>query len=118
MSEAAIGLGRDLAVEVLHMDTPTDLSIMTVFVFLGYGLQYTALGGLFELTNPKGFNSKTLPKKEIDRRYLQVKQEYQTGVYALLWTVIFTMVWMYFIAPRTYFYGFFLRRTITTYGGF
>jgi len=66
------------------------------------------VGGLFELTNPKGFNSKILSKKEIDRRYGQVTQEIKIGIGALFTTVLLTMLWMYFIEPITYFYGFFV----------
>jgi len=115
VSEAAIGIGRNLAMEILHMDTPTDLSISTLFVFVAYSCQYMAVGGIFELTNPKGFNSKSISKKEAERRYKQVKQECQIGIFSLMVTVMLTLIWMYFIEPLTYFHGFFDKREYTVW---
>ena len=49
VSDAAIGLGKNIAVELIGMDTPTDLAISSLFIFVGYTFQYVGLSGLFEV---------------------------------------------------------------------
>jgi len=109
VSEAALGVGRR-GVEIIHMDSVTDLSLSMCFVSLAYLMQYLGMGGVFELTNPKGFNSKSLSPKEAARRYKQVRHEIKLGMSAMVVTVAETMAWLYFIDPYTPFHGFFENR--------
>ena len=62
-SEAVISVGKNAARELLHMDNVSDLSVTTIFVFVAYCFQYLGLGGVFEVTNPHGFRSTSLPQK-------------------------------------------------------
>jgi hypothetical protein len=39
-SDAAVSLGRNVAVELLSIDNPTDFAIMTTFIFVSYSFQY------------------------------------------------------------------------------
>lgn len=106
-SEAVISVGKNAARELLHMDNVSDLSVTTIFVFVAYCFQYLGLGGVFEVTNPHGFRSTSLPQKETQRRYRQVRTEAMLGVKSMLVTVALTMLWMFYGEKYTPFYGYF-----------
>lgn len=105
LSDAAIAFGKNIATSLLQMESATDLTIVSAFVFFGYAFQVLALGGVFELTNPNGF--RLLKGEKSERRLKQVKSEIKMGQSALCLTVAMTLAWMKYGEPRTYFYGFF-----------
>lgn len=106
-SEAAINLGKNLAVEILHMETPTDVSIMSALVFVGYICQYALMGGAFEMTSVNGFQSPALNASHQARRKAQIEKEIRIGFTALLCTVVLTLFFMRYGEPIMPFYGFF-----------
>jgi len=106
-SEAALGLGRHAAVELLHIDSPSDFGLMTTFIFIAYACQYLGMSGAFELTNPRGFRSKLISTARAEKRRKQVAVETRLGLRSMAFTVGFTMLWMCYGEPRTLFYGYF-----------
>jgi len=110
VSDAAISLSKNLATELLHMDTPSDAFIANIFVFVAYALQYTMLGGVFELSNPKGYRLNT-DKERADRRLKQVKTEIKIGLQSLIVTVGITIFYMAYLEPLMPLYNFFENRS-------
>jgi lathosterol oxidase len=107
VSEAAISVGKNMAVEMLSIDTPSDATIATVYIFLGYILIYFMVGGALEFTNPKGVNSKVMSPQEVARRRVQVKAEIKLGVRSLLVTVGLTALHLFYSSKWVWTYGFF-----------
>ena len=52
ISEAALGVGKNFAIELLHMDSVSDVAVATAFVTVGYVIQYALIGGTHQ---SKGF---------------------------------------------------------------
>jgi len=107
VSEAAISVGKNVAVELFGMETPSDLLVSTIFIFFGYTFQYVGMSGIFEATHPAGSLSQDIPPGVRERRRRQVQAELRLGVQAMLVTVFGTALWMYAVEPYTYFYAFF-----------
>jgi len=106
-SEAALSVSKNIAINLLNIEDVSDIAISSVFITIAYVVQYCLVGGLFELTNPKGVNSSKLTQAEIDRRKKQVSREINLGIKSLALTVILTVVWMAYGDKHTYFYGYF-----------
>jgi len=105
-SDAAIALGKSFATEILHLPTMTDWAVGTTFIFVSYFAQYVITAGLFEATHPDGawLNKDDKEKK---RRWLQVTDELKLGVVAMGCNVFATLLWMRYLDPMMWTYGYF-----------
>jgi lathosterol oxidase len=141
-SAAAVAMGKDIAVTLLEMDEPSDVAVASVLIFAGYTLQYLAAAGLFEATHPFGIFSTALTPHQLSKRRaqararlvvtggkeggggcnpaiqpptggVQVWRELGLGVGALISVVVVTVMWMAYVEPHLWTYGFFTRHEYT-----
>eukprot|EP01147_Barroeca_monosierra_P002502 gene2502-5432_t len=110
-SQAAVRVSKNLAVELLNIGNLSDFAVSSLFVFIGYTIQYAASAGIFELLHPFGVISATLNDSQLKRRREQVKKELVLGVGAMLANIAVTMLWMRFIEPRVWTYAYFDRHS-------
>lgn len=99
------------------LETVTDFQVQSVLMLAVYILQYLALGGVFEGTNPKHYlpslpagataKERAAAQALVDKRREQVYHEMRAGVLSLVITVALAVLWMYVGEPRTAFYAYF-----------
>ena len=87
-----------LATRVLPIETLQDWIVQTLLVTLGHSLNFLGFGAFLEWTNPT-------PKNEY--RVKQMRRQIKFGLYALLWVIVFTTLWMWLIDPLTPYYGYY-----------
>jgi hypothetical protein len=93
------------------LETVTDFQVQSVLMLAVYILQYLALGGVFEGTNPKHYlpslpagataKERAAAQALVDKRREQVYHEMRAGVLSLVITVALAVLWMYVGEPRT-----------------
>ena len=117
---SATSFAKRFSKRLSPLETLDDFKMQSLLMLFVYILQYLALGGVFEGTNPKHY-LRSLPAdaaaKEraeaqavVDKRREQVYHEMRAGVLSLVITVGLAVLWMYVGEPRTAFYGFFATR--------
>ncbi|EGD77304.1 sterol desaturase [Salpingoeca rosetta] len=111
--QAAVRVAKNLAVDLLEMETTSDFAVASLLVFAGYTLQYVGSAGLFELTHPFGAMSASLSAKQRAQRREQVRKELLLGVGAMIANISVTMIWMRYIEPLVWTYGYFDRHAFS-----
>lgn len=110
-SEAAIGLGKNLAVSLLDVESVSDSAMTAAFLFFAYSLQYMMTAAIFEVTHPRGAWSNQLSEQEKKKRREQIWREIQLGVGAMFGNTFTAVFWISYVEPQLWTYGFFGHRS-------
>lgn len=116
----ATSFAKRFAKRLSPLENIQDFQVQSLLMLVVYILQYLALGGVFEGTNPKHYlrplpagapaAERAAAQAVVDKRREQVYHEMRAGVLSLVITVALAVLWMYVGEPRTAFYGFFEER--------
>ena len=100
-------------VATVSLSSVSDVQLQSGIMLVVYTVQYFALGGLFELTNPVGVLSSSLSPDRLSLRRGQVLSEILTGLLSLSVTVFLSVSWMWVVEPSLWTYGYFSRHEWT-----
>lgn len=78
-----IKMNQTLSSHLLDMRTFNDYLVVNLFVFVSYTLQYILTAGILEYTNPRGFQSESLPIEKRQLRKKQIRRELILGIVAM-----------------------------------